>query len=119
MTDIDVRNYCLSKPGAWEDFPFDEETLVIKVGSKMFALMGEEEPLRINLKCEPLEAIMLRQKYKSIKPGYHMNKKHWNTVVNDGSLTDAMLMAMIDDSYDLVFTSLKKSEKEKIAKGNE
>ena len=109
MTDIDVRNYCLSKPGAWEDFPFDEETLVIKVGSKMFALMGEEEPLRINLKCEPMEAIMLRQKYKSIKPGYH----------NDGSLTDAMLMAMIDDSYNLVFKSLKKSEKEKIAKGNE
>jgi len=106
-----VRKYCLQKPGVKEDFPFDEETLVMKVGNKMFALFGSEEPLRINLKCDPITAIGLRGKYKSVISGYHMNKKHWNTIIIDGSIPDEVILGMIDDSYDLVFKGLKKQKR--------
>jgi len=107
-----LRSYLLQKPGASEDFPFDPVTLVIKVGGKMFALTDiTEEPLRINLKCEPIKAEFLRQHYPAVLPGYHMNKRHWNTVVLDGSIAEAELRSMIDESYDLVVKGLPKTRR--------
>ncbi|MBW2187704.1 MAG: MmcQ/YjbR family DNA-binding protein [Deltaproteobacteria bacterium] len=107
-----LRTYLVAKPAAVETFPFDDVTLVIKVGNKMFALVGiNNEPLRINLKCDPDKAEILRDLYPAIVPGYHMNKRHWNTVVLDGSLPDADILAMIDDSYDLVVQGLPKSKR--------
>lgn len=102
-----LRKYLAAKPGAVEDFPFDTVTLVFKVGGKMYALVAtDEEPLRMNLKCDPLKAQVLREYYPSVRPGYHMNKRHWNTVVLDGSIPDAELRSMIDDSYALVVRGL-------------
>ncbi len=107
-----LRSYLLQKPGASEDFPFDAVTLVIKVGGKMFALTDiTEEPLRLNLKCEPLKAEFLRKHYPAVLPGYHMNKRHWNTVVLDGSIAEAALWSMIDESYDLVVKGLPKTRR--------
>jgi predicted DNA-binding protein (MmcQ/YjbR family) len=98
-----LRAYLLSKPGASEDFPFDPVTLVAKVGGKMFALVGiDATPLRVNLKCVPEQAEVLRELYPAVLPGYHMNKLHWNTIVLDGSLPDEDVLGMIDDSYELV-----------------
>ncbi len=110
-----LRKYCLSKKGAVEDFPFGYETLVLKVGGKIFCLMsaGGYPPV-MNLKCDPFVAEELREKYESVQPGYHMNKRHWNTVVADGSIPDAEVLWMIDHSYGLVFDGLKRSEKERI-----
>lgn len=106
------RSYCAAKEGVTEDFPFDDETLVIKVGSKMFALTNiKSETFSINLKCEPLMSVELRREFECIKPGYHMNKAHWNTVDVEGTLSDEKLCFLIDLSYDLVFRGLKKSEK--------
>jgi predicted DNA-binding protein (MmcQ/YjbR family) len=116
MTKEELISYCLNKPGAWDDLPFDETTLVIKVGKKMFALFGEEEPARMNLKSEPMNAIILRQKHAAIIPGYHMNKKHWNTVINNGTIEDEELIQMIDESYKLVCKSLTKKDREKVLK---
>ncbi len=111
----DFRNYCLGKKGVTEAFPFDEDTLVLKVGSKMFALTNiNNKDFSINLKCEPLLAQALRQEYSSITPGYHMNKQHWNTVRVDGTIEESKIKFMIDLSYELVFKGLKKSEKESI-----
>ncbi len=105
----DLRLYCLSKPGVEESFPFDEYTLVFKVLGKMFALCGlKREPFAINLKCDPEKAIELREEFEDITPGYHMNKKHWNTVVCEGNLTDRQVIDLIDHSYDLVWDSLPK-----------
>lgn len=102
-----LRSYLLSKPGAVEDFPFDNVTLVMKVGGKMFALLGiDEEPLRINLKAIPEQAVLLRELYPAVIPGYHMNKRHWNTVILDGSLADDDVQGMIDESYRLVVQGL-------------
>lgn len=107
-----LRDYLLNKPGAFEDFPFDAVTLVIKVGGKMFALADiTEEPLRVNLKCDPIKAEFLREHYAAVLPGYHMNKRHWNTVVLDGSIPDPLILAMIDDSYALVVQGLPKSKR--------
>lgn len=107
-----LRKYCLGKKGVKETFPFDDETLVFKVGSKMFALTNIKAPkLKVNLKCDPILALDLRRDYDSVKPGYHMNKEHWNTVEIDGSLEDEKIKWMIDHSYVLVFKGLKKSEK--------
>ena len=107
-----LRAYLASKPGAVEDFPFDPVTLVSKVGGKMFALVAtDEEPLRLNLKCSPLKAEILRECYSAVLPGYHMNKRHWNTVVLDGSIPDADLRAMIDESYALVVQGLPKAKR--------
>ena len=107
-----LRSYLLGKPEAIEDFPFDTTTLVLKVGGKMFALLGiDAEPLRINLKCDPLKAELLRERYAAVLPGYHMNKRHWNTVVLDGSLSDAEIRAMIDESYALVVRGLPKARR--------
>ena len=112
MNFTNLRDYLLTKPGAGEDFPFDTTTLVIKVSGRMFALLGiDEDPLRINLKCDPLRAEMLREKYPAILPGYHMNKRHWNTVVLDGSIADDELRAMIDASYELVVKGLPKAKR--------
>lgn len=103
-----IRNYCLAKPGVEEDFPFDEETLVFKVYDKMFLLMGLGESKTFNVKCDPEKAISLREQYTEVQPGYHMNKKHWNTVSITGRLTETQLLSMIDDSYDLIVQSLPK-----------
>lgn len=100
------RNYCLDKPGVTEEFPFDEDTLVYKVHGKMFALTSISSFESINLKCDPEEAILLREKYEAVQPGYHMNKKHWNTIVLDGTISDRLVKAWIDHSYQLVLGKL-------------
>ena len=100
------REYCLSKSAVTEEFPFDSETLVFKVATKMFALTDVDSFESINLKCDPEEAILLREKYTEIIPGWHMSKKHWNTVSVGGSLTDHLLFELIDKSYTLVVNGL-------------
>ena len=111
----DISEYCLIKMGVTEDFPFDEETLVFKVMGKMFALIPLERiPLQINLKCEPELAVELRERYEAVQPGYHMNKKHWNTILVDGTLRNELIYRWIDDSYNLVVKVLRKTEKEKL-----
>jgi predicted DNA-binding protein (MmcQ/YjbR family) len=106
-----LYHYLAAMPGATEDFPFGEDTLVMKVRGKMFALVALDAiPTRVNLKCDPLEAIRLRERHAAVRPGYHMNKKHWNTVVLDGSLPTDLLQRMIDDSYRLVVANLPKRE---------
>src|SRR3972149_1870482 len=107
-----LREYCLSKPGVTESFPFGEDALVFKVLGKMFALMLLNQELTINLKCDPERAIELREKHPAIIPGYHMNKKHWNTLNVDGSLTENQILELIDHSYNLVFESLPKKVRE-------
>lgn len=103
MSPAELRDYCLSFLGAEETFPFGPDTSVFKVGGKMFALsrLGAES-LRISLKCEPALAEALRASHDAVLPGYHLNKRHWNTVIVDGSLPDRMVRDMIEDSYDLV-----------------
>jgi len=111
--------YCTSKKGAVQDYPFGPEPLVMKVGGKMFALLsehGQQDTVNISLKCDPIIAENLREQHKCVVAGYHLNKKHWNTVIVDGSLPLADLQAMVDHSYDLVFRSLTKSERESITK---
>ena len=106
------RKYCLAKNGVTEEFPFGEETLVFKVMGKMFALTGlDSVEFSINLKCDPEKALELREEYACVLPGYHMNKKHWNTVVCDGTLGDRFVQELIDHSYDLVVKSLPKAAK--------
>ncbi len=103
------RAYCLSKKAVTESFPFDESTLVFKVANKMFALTSLESiELRINLKCDPEYALELREQYPNIIPGYHMNKKHWNTVIYTGHMRRELLQSLIDHSYNLVVNSLTK-----------
>ena len=99
-----IREYILQKPEVTEGFPFGEDTLVFKVKDKIFFLAGlDSSPLQFNVKCDPDKAIELRDKYpESVLPGYHMNKKHWNTVIVDGRLSARQLKEMIDDSYNLV-----------------
>jgi predicted DNA-binding protein (MmcQ/YjbR family) len=107
----ELRDFCLTQLGTTESFPFDETTLVFKVGGKMFALVDLEGPLSINIKCNPEKAIELREQYASVIPGYHMNKKHWNTVMIDGSISDNKIMDWITDSYSIVFNSLPKTKR--------
>jgi len=112
-----LRAYLLKKKGASEDFPFGPEVMVFKVGGKMFALVFlEDSPLSMNLKCDPDLAMHFREFYKAVQPGYHMNKKHWNTIVLDGSIPDDEIFAMISDSYDLVVRGLKKADKLRLKK---
>ncbi|MFZ5969607.1 MAG: MmcQ/YjbR family DNA-binding protein [Bacillota bacterium] len=107
-----LKNYLLSKKGAREDYPFGEDVPVFKVGSKMFALINDDEgKISMNLKCDPQRALVLRSYFPAVKPGYHMNKTHWNTVEIDGSIPDDEIMEMIEHSYELVFKSLTKVEK--------
>ncbi len=117
LTAEDIRDYCLLKKGVEEGFPFGNETLVFKVGGKLFALMGlDSNPIRINLKCAPAKAIELREAHSYILPGYHMNKAHWNTVVCEPRLKLALLQSLIDHSYELVYDSLSKKTKEEISR---
>jgi len=105
------REYCLAKKGVTEEFPFDENTLVFKVMGKIFALTNlEKSNFTINLKCEPEKAILLREQYKAVQPGYHMNKKHWNTIYAE-NISDNLLKQWIDDSYRLVVAGLPKKYK--------
>lgn len=100
------RDYCLNKPGVTEEFPFGEQTLVFKVMGKMFALADVDRFESVNLKCDPERAVELREKYDGVLPGYHMNKKHWNTVMMDGSVSDKLSEELIDHSYKLVIEKL-------------
>jgi predicted DNA-binding protein (MmcQ/YjbR family) len=109
------REYCLSKPRATEGTPFGPDVLVFKVRGKMFALAAlEEVPTTVNLKCEPDLALDLRDRYEQVQPGYHMNKKHWNTVEIESGIPDAEVRKMIDHSYELVIKSLPKAERKKL-----
>ncbi len=110
----ELRNYCVKKNHVEECFPFDDETLVFKVMNKIFCLVNLTPPHSANLKCDPLKAIEMREKYEEITPGYHMNKKHWNTIELGGSLRKSLLKELIDDSYNLVLASVPKKFKEKI-----
>lgn len=107
----ELREYCLVKKGVAEDFPFDETTLVFKVMGKMFLLTDLDGDLAINVKCDPEKAVDLRERYRAVRPGYHMNKKYWNTVVLDGSVQDKMIREWIDDSYNLVVGKLRKKDR--------
>ena len=108
-----LREYCLSKKAVTEDFPFGEDTLVFRVLNKIFLLVSlSSNPLQFNAKCDPDKAIELREQYDTVQPGYHMNKKHWNTVIAGGSLSNALLKEMIDDSYNLIVESLPKKDRE-------
>lgn len=109
--------YCLQKKGASEHFPFDEQTLVFKVGTKIFALTDVASFRSINLKCNPEKAIELREEYAAVQPGYHMNKKHWNTILLFSDLDDQLLKELIDHSYNLVLNSLPKKTRDEIALG--
>ncbi|WP_294822302.1 MmcQ/YjbR family DNA-binding protein [uncultured Flavobacterium sp.] len=123
MTITDFYDYCLSKKGVTEHFPFDEDTLVFKVGGKMFALSSlsqwEKNEPSVNLKCDPEKALELRAEYDAIQPGYHMSKVHWNTISINGDVPQKLLLELISHSYDLVFESLtKKLQSEIIQKDN-
>jgi predicted DNA-binding protein (MmcQ/YjbR family) len=113
-----IREYCLKKDGKIkEEFPFDEYILVFKVNGKIFILiMTDAHPLSINLKCDPERAIELRERYAAVTPGYHMNKKHWNTVVLDGTIPSREIFLMIDHSYDLIAKSATLSSRKKLLK---
>jgi predicted DNA-binding protein (MmcQ/YjbR family) len=109
------REYCLKKNGVTEELPFGPDTLVYKVMGKAFALCGlDEVPGSCNLKCDPVRAEELREKFSSIIPGYHMNKKHWNTIVWDGNVNDQLILELIDHSYDLVAEGLPLKLRNKI-----
>ncbi|MCW3467455.1 MmcQ/YjbR family DNA-binding protein [Chitinophaga nivalis] len=108
------QEYCLSLPGVTEEFPFGENTLVYKVSGKLFALTDLVNFESINLKCDPETAIELRERYEGVTPGYHMNKKHWNTVETHTNIPNKLLLEWIKDSYDLVVASLPKKEREKL-----
>jgi predicted DNA-binding protein (MmcQ/YjbR family) len=104
-----LREYCLSKPGAEETQPFGPDNLVYKIAGKMFLLVGlDNEPLSFNVKCDPDRAIELREEFPCVQPGFHMNKKHWNTVVVDGSVPVKQLKEWIDHSFELVANTKKK-----------
>ena len=110
-----LRDYCLSKKAVTEDFPFGETTLVFRVKEKIFLLVSiDSDPLQFNAKCDPEKAIQLREEYDTVKPGYHMNKKHWNTVIIDGTISTKLIKEMIDDSYDLIIQSLPKKLREEL-----
>ena len=102
MDIVTLREYCIAKKNAIESFPFGEDTLVFKAGGKIFALVNLDGDLSINLKCDPAFAIDLRERYSSVTPGYHMNKKHWNPVLLDGSVPDKEVFSWIDHSYKLI-----------------
>lgn len=113
-----LREYCLKKKGVTEELPFGPDTLVYKVMGKAFLLTGfDNSPTRFNVKCDPDRAIELREQYAAIQPGYHMNKKHWNTVTCDGSLSKSAILEQIDHSYELVVSGLSKRVREELERG--
>ena len=118
MDQKQVRHYCLDKPGTTAEFPFGPEAEVFKVAGKMFALvMKDSVPLRMNLKCDPVRAEMLRQTYDAVQPGYHMNKQHWNTVIDDGTVPEDEILDLIDHSYDLVVQGLARAARARLQRG--
>lgn len=113
MTFRELRDHCLAKPGAEETFPFGEAVLVFKVGGKMFALTDVERlPFAVSLKCDPDDAVELRDRYPAVQPGYHLNKAHWNTVEIDGSIPDSEIRRWIDESYELVVRGLTRRDRQ-------
>jgi predicted DNA-binding protein (MmcQ/YjbR family) len=110
------RAHCLSKKGVTEETPFGPDTLVYKVMGKMFALTGSPDFVSVNLKADPGNAVELRERYVAVQPGYHMNKKHWNTVLIDGSIPDKLILQWLEDSYQLVVAGLTKKEKSALDK---
>jgi predicted DNA-binding protein (MmcQ/YjbR family) len=112
MNRVELRNYCLSRHGASEDFPFGDEAAVFKVMGKMFGLMPVTDPLRISLKCDPTWAVILRENYPAVTPAYHMNKKHWNGVAVDGTIPYDEITEMIDHSYNLVVKGLTQAQRQ-------
>jgi len=116
MTRDDVLAICLGLPAAEETYPFGDEVAVIKVGRKMFALVPlSEETRSVNLKCDPGRALELREAYAGIRPGYHQNRRHWNTVDLDGSVDDDVVTGLIEDSYDLVVAGLPRAVRAELA----
>ena len=112
MTRAELRDHCLSFVGSEETFPFGPENSVFKVAGKIFALTRlDESPLRVSLKCDPSLAEQLRDAHAAVIPGYHLNKRHWNTVVIDGSMPDAMIADMVEDSYDLIVSRLSRTRR--------
>ena len=110
-----IKAYCLAKPGSSGGYPFGEGTLVVKVLDRMFVLCSEDEqPLRINLKCDPDDALALRAQYSAIIPGYHMNKRHWNSLIMDGSLPENLVFELIDHSYHLVISKMSQAKRRKL-----
>jgi predicted DNA-binding protein (MmcQ/YjbR family) len=115
MDATELRLWCLRQGGAVEDFPFGPEHSVFKVSGKMFALSAlHRVPLEVSVKCEPELALSLRDSYRAIRPGYHLNKRHWNTITLDGSLPDQLVRDLIEDSYDLVVSALPKRVREQL-----
>lgn len=111
----ELRRYCLAKRGAMEEHPFGPGALVMKVGGKMFAILGEDsEPITVSLKCEPEIALVLRDAHPAVAPGYHLNKRHWNTVTLDGTIDDERVREWIDDSFDLVMEGLPRKVRREI-----
>lgn len=110
-----LRDYCLSKPAVEETLPFGPDTLVYKVGGKVFLIcpMGSET-FRFNVKCDPEKAIELRERYNCVQPGYHMNKKHWNTIIVDGTVSNSILKEWINDSYGLIVASLPAKTRDQV-----
>ncbi len=109
-----IREHCLVKRAVTEEMPFGDDTLVFKVMGKMFILVNLEGNLSINLKCDPELAIELRERYPEVQSGYHMNKKHWNTITFDGSLSDTLIFEWIDHSYDLVVKGLPANKRQEL-----
>jgi predicted DNA-binding protein (MmcQ/YjbR family) len=110
-----LRKLCLGFPGASETFPFGPEHSVFKVEGKLFAISAlESSPLKVSLKCEPELAVQLRAAHEAIAPGYHLNKRHWNTVTLDGSVSDAMVRDMVEDSYDLIVAAMPQAVRDRL-----
>jgi predicted DNA-binding protein (MmcQ/YjbR family) len=115
MDVAELRRWCLAQAAAIEDFPFGPENSVFKVGGRIFALSAlHRTPLQVSVKCEPELAVQLRRSYGAIRPGYHLNKRHWNTITLDGSLSDQLVRELIEDSYDLVVDALPKRTREQL-----
>ena len=117
MDILEVHEYCLSLPFATEDMPFGDDVVTLRVGGKIFAMLNLVDTTRVSLKCDPDYALELREQYPEVQPGFHMNKKHWNTVDFEGALDERMLRQLIDHSYDQVVKSLKKSERLALEEG--
>ncbi|MEA2384211.1 MAG: hypothetical protein QOH72_4182 [Solirubrobacteraceae bacterium] len=118
MDAAELRRWCLAQAGAIEHFPFGPEHSVFKVGGKMFALSSlDRVPLEVSVKCEPELAVELRASYDAIRPGYHLNKRHWNTITLDGGPGDQLVRDLIEDSYDLVVNALPRRTREEVATG--
>lgn len=109
-----IREHCLSKPGVEESLPFDEDSPVYKVMNKIFVIASLTPPYSINVKCDPEKAVELRERYDGVTPGYHMNKKHWNTVDINSGIPDKLILAWIDDSYNLIVNGLSRKAKQEL-----